>query len=429
MKLIENPVDLSYTPFSSVQGFLNLLLAKYRGKNMVFLDEHPIQNQKITRPDVLKNTIVLSWQRIQPGENIGRKFSHGTVFAGHWVDFTRIPEALLDLPDGLEFSKRSLELWKTMIYASTIMRIISRQKRRLVEKIGRTREEIQRLQLKEIELVREVHRDRTLIEHIMPGRDEVRVSAIRQFRELISLVPGTYLKVDFSEEGITARTSNIYLEDEDGRGYDLGSLEVYAPFDSECEIKVRATESSNYSRSDYFHPHVNTNGSVCWGEGFSLVHDLQTRGEYAQLLIYIEQFLRSYNPDGPYERLRAWSDDFEVCPWCEYDGNPDNWHTLCDSCYENSWWCEWCDEERITDGRYCSYCLDSYEICPHCDEFLVENSETLCPSCREIYACCEECGEIVDREDLDEDDLCAECRLPEEEESEHGVEATEREAA
>ena len=429
MKLIENPVDLSYTPLASVQGYLNLLLHKYRGKKMAFLAEHPVNGQYITRPDGLKNTIVLSWHRIQPEHQIGRAFSHGTVFAGHWIDFNRVPESLADLPDDLEFSERSTESWKALIYASTIGTVLANQKRRLEDKIGRTREEIQRLQLKMRGLVQEVHHDRTVVEHIIPGRDAVRVSAIRQFKELTAMVPGAYLKVDFSGEGITAQTSNIYLEDEDGYGYDLGALEVYVPFDSEYEMKVTATVSTVYSRGGYFHPHVNTNGSVCWGEGYSLVHDLKLRGEYAQLLIYIEQFLRSYNPAGPYEKLRAWNEDFETCPWCEYEGNPDNWHSLCDGCYENSWWCEWCEEERISEGRYCNWCLDSREMCPQCDEYLVATGEKLCSSCLELYSYCDECGEIIDRDDLDEDDLCPDCREPEEEESDAGVETMEREAA
>ena len=426
MKVIENPVDLSYTPLASVQGYLNLLMHKYRAKKMVFLDEHPVNGQYITRPDDLKNIIVLSWQCIQPEHQIGRKFSHGTVFAGHWIDFNRMPESLADLPDGLEFSERSTEAWKALIYASTIGTILVNQKKRMEDKIGRIREEIQRLQLKMRGLVQEVHHDRTVVEHIMPGRDTVRVSAIKQYRELTAMVPGAYLKVDFSREGVTAQTSNIYLEDEDGNGYDLGALEVYVPFDSEHEMKVKATESSIFSRAGYFHPHVISTGSVCWGEGYSLVHDLQLRGEYAQLLIYIEQFIRSYNPDGPYEKLRYWSEDFEVCSWCEYEGNPDNWHSLCDGCYENSVWCEWCEEERISDAMYCNSCLDAYEMCPQCDEHLVGSGEKLCSSCQEIYSYCEECGEIIDRDDLDKDDLCPDCREPEEEELTAGVE---REAA
>jgi len=429
MRMIENPVDLSNTPLASVQGYLNLLLARYRGRKMVFLHEHPVNGQPITRPDDLKNTIVLSWHRISPKHQIGRSFSHGTVFAGHWIDFNMMPESLSDLPDDLEFSERSTQHWKTLIYATNIYNIMTNQKRRLEEKIGRTREEIQRLQWKMRDLVQEIHRDRSQIENILPSRDAVRVSAIRQFRELANLVPGTYLKIDFSGEGITAQTSNIYLEDEDGYGYDLGALEVYVPFDTENEMTVKSTNSSVYSRGGYFHPHVNTNGSVCWGEGYDLVYNLQLQGEYAQLLIYIEQFLRSYNPDGPYEKLRYWNEDYEVCPWCEYEGNPDNWHSLCDSCYENSWWCAWCDEERISEGRYCNYCLDAYEICPHCDEYLVESEKTLCPSCREVYGCCDECGEVIDRDELDEDDLCPDCCEFEEDESETGVETMEREAA
>lgn len=429
MRIIENPVDLTNTPLASVQGYLNLLLAKYRGRNMVFLHEHPVNGQALTRPDDLKDTIVLSWHCIQPEHQIGRTFSHGTMFAGHWLDFNRLPESLADILTDLEFSERSTEHWKSLIYASNMYKVRRTQKVRLEDKIRRKHEECQRLQLKMRGLVQEIHHDKALVETILPGRDTFRVSATRQYKELLSLVPGTYLKLYFSNEGITARTSNVFLEDEDGGGYDLGALEVYVPFDTEYEVKVTATESTVYSRGGYFHPHVNTNGSVCWGEGFDLVHDLQLRGEYAQLLIYIEQFVRSYNPDGPYEELRAWSDNFEVCPWCDYEGNPNNWHSLCDGCYENSWWCRWCEEERITEGRYCNYCLDSREMCPHCDEYLVETDETLCSSCREIYGHCEECGEIIDRDDLDEDDLCSDCRDPKEDESETGVETIEREAA
>jgi len=429
MKVIENPVDLSNTPLASVQGYLNLLLAKYRDRKLVFLHEHPVNGQPLNRPDDLKDTIVLSWHRIQPEHQIGRTFSYGTVFAGHWIDFNRMPESLSDLPDGLEFSERSTEAWKGLIYASTIQTVLANQKRRLEEKIGRTREEVQRLQLKMRGLVQEVHRDKKLVETIMPGRDAVRVSGMRQFRELSGLIPRTYLNIDFTSEGITARTSNIYLEDMDGSGYDLGALEVHVPLDAEHEMIVRTTPSTVYSRGGYYHPHVNTNGSVCWGDGYSLVHNLQLRGEFAQLLIYIEQFLRTYNSDGPYEKLRYWSEDYEVCPWCVYEGNPDNWNSLCDGCYENSWWCEWCAEERISDGRYCNYCLDSNEMCPQCDEYLVETREHLCASCREVYGYCEECGEIFDLDDLDDYDLCPDCREQEDDETATGVETMEREAA
>ncbi len=68
-------------------------------------------------------------------------------------------------------------------------------------------------------------------------------------------------------------------------------------------------------------------------------------------------------------------------------------------------------------------------MCPQCDEYLVATGEKLCSSCLELYSYCDECGEIIDRDDLDEDDLCPDCREPEEEESDAGVETMEREAA
>ena len=68
-------------------------------------------------------------------------------------------------------------------------------------------------------------------------------------------------------------------------------------------------------------------------------------------------------------------------------------------------------------------------MCPQCDEYLVATGETLCPSCREIYSYCDECGEIIDRDDLDEDSLCPDCREPEEDSSENEVEVIEQESA
>lgn len=417
MNTIENPVDLSHTPLARVQGYLNLLLHKYKGRKMVFLYEHPIQGQSITRPDDLNDTIVLSWQRIPPEHQIGHTFSHGTVFAGHWIDFNKMPEKLSDLPDRLEFSERSTEYWKALIYASTIYTVMRKQKTRLQEKIARGNEEIQRLKNKMWEVLQDNHNDKILLDYILPGRDAVRVSAIRQYNELTTLVPGTYLKITITENEIIALTSNIYLEDENRFGYDLGALEVHIPFDPENEINVNATPSSAYSRGGYYHPHVDTRGSVCWGDGYDLVHELQLKGEYVQILIYIEQFLKTYNPNGPYEKLHSWSDDYVNCPWCEQEGNQDNWNSLCDGCYENSWWCEWCEEERITDSRYCNGCLDSHTMCPQCDDRLVNNGETLCYSCQENYGICDECEEILKLEEL-EDGLCPGCREPEEVETE-----------
>lgn len=101
---------------------------------------------------------------------------------------------------------------------------------------------------------------------------------------------------------------------------------------------------------------------------------------------------------------------------------------ICESCCENYFQCEACDDTYHNDdcyvgndSCYCSDCYnDRYSACDDCDRAVrsdtmscVRNSRgweiTVCESCSDDYYYCQDCGEHVHEDNYAGDDLCCDC--------------------
>jgi hypothetical protein len=76
-----------------------------------------------------------------------------------------------------------------------------------------------------------------------------------------------------------------------------------------CLIKLQAMNltvlpyADNVLYENYYHPHVNRNGSICWGNASAAAAKHMSFGEIAPLLRLLSSLLVSYSPEAPYISL------------------------------------------------------------------------------------------------------------------------------
>lgn len=174
------------------------------------------------------------------------------------------------------------------------------------------------------------------------------------------------------------------------------------------------TRQHNIFSAGYYHPYVNTEGKICWGNAADTAAKLLSAMEFDKVFDLLAALLTTYSPDAtPYRTLA----DFEriskaggetICEHCdELDSNCEC--SFCDTCEQLSdececHYCEACDqryqEGDTCDGNYCTYCGECYGPDEMCDRHY-------CGICNEYSrdrdcACCGECGET--------NDSCERCR-------------------
>lgn len=174
----------------------------------------------------------------------------------------------------------------------------------------------------------------------------------------------------------------------------------------------------------HWHPYINSNGNICWGNAATSATALLTKGQLYEVFSLLASLLMTYSPTAtPYQRLlefaalktRANSDepfkkqaDPIECPCCGSD-NPDD----CDCCRE-------CEAIR-EDCNCCSICensnRDECDCCQNC-----ERTDSHCSRCRACHShddgcdCCAECGRTETA--LIEEGHASHCESFEEEEEE-----------
>ncbi len=67
-------------------------------------------------------------------------------------------------------------------------------------------------------------------------------------------------------------------------------------------IKVKPREGNIFVH-DYYHPHVNYGGSVCWGSATDTVHKALSNLNFTQVMTILASVLNSYNNDNPYKPI------------------------------------------------------------------------------------------------------------------------------
>ena len=222
---------------------------------------------------------------------------------------------------------------------------LNRQYHQLVTKLTRQREEERLLRL---------------AVNVKCGRTVNAVQRISQ--QLQSLVGERFQSISISDtELVTVHTDVQIEEPNSGETSELGDIR--------CRIELTGKElitfepaGNNEWRSNYFHPHVSTEGSPCLGNIGDDVNKLMARREWGTLLLLLDEFLMSYNPLDPYTQWFDTDSD-------EYDDCLESGEASCTDCHDRDcphWISRW---ERCYENSSSSDCLDcANPECPFIDD-------------------------------------------------------------
>jgi hypothetical protein len=181
----------------------------------------------------------------------------------------------------------------------------------------------------------------------------------------------------------------------------------------EARIHVLKHEKNVLSGS-FYHPYVNVNGNICWGNAADAAGRAIREGRWSDVMNLLASLLTTYTPEAtPYRSLFDFVRDAEQIPitgpMCRGCGNPqancgcdrcdlcgdlrdDCVCSFCDACdvrYRGDScggnWCEQCEEcfgTEHCDAHFCSICTtyerDTCECCTAC-----ERTDDNCERCRE----------------------------------------------
>ena len=184
--------------------------------------------------------------------------------------------------------------------------------------------------------------DRLMIERFSKPEEFLRGFGMRMYRDLKQMVPSLYESIRFHQYWIIGKTHSFTIS------Y-LGNDYHFAPFEIRFELsngRVTITGNDN-NVNDYCHPHINYNGTCCWGNIGPTVDQLAGQYDIPGLFRPLHQFVSSYNADDPFQKIEYWDLDYEpeddsYCNTCEESG-----HNTGDC--EWYYWCEDCDEYHESD--------------------------------------------------------------------------------
>ncbi len=222
---------------------------------------------------------------------------------------------------------------------------LNRQYHQLVGKLARQREEERLLRLAVNEKC---------------GRTMSAVKRISQ--QLQSLVGERFQSISISDSKLVAVHTDVRIEDPDsGVESELGDIRCRIELTGKELIRFEAAGNNEW-RSNYFHPHISTEGSPCLGNIGDDVNKLMAQREWGTLLLLLDEFLLSYNPLDPYTQwFDSEHDEYEEC----YEGG----EATCTDCSDRD--CPYWDERysRCFDNSSPRDCLDCGDArCPFLDD-------------------------------------------------------------
>ncbi len=220
----------------------------------------------------------------------------------------------------------------------------------------------------------------------------------RQIEALTELEDsGLYEEIDLQEDGsLHAITTPVEIEYYNYL-FPLGRYEI--EISPQGKVKILALEK--HQSASHPHPHVNTDGVPCLGNIAADIARLIGRFQYAEALQVLSEFLSSYNPEGPYEKIGAFDPTGE---FVDPDEDPcENCDDCCTpyciaTCEQNDdrFGCSDCNEQR---SEYCyTECslnegFSIYSPCDDCEDEGGEKCYLSCPYNRkwELHSPCENC--------------------------------------
>lgn len=159
------------------------------------------------------------------------------------------------------------------------------------------------------------------------------------------------------------------------------------PINAQVRVSPDVKGKSPISERHY-HPHVASDGNVCWGEGAAQYQMHMANANYAGLMQTLWTILNQYNPRSPYRSLA----EFQKA---QPDNKPGYIPNLCKKCNGNldlgrCACCSMC--ENKPDDCDCKYC-------PVCDNKYLKNGVSDCDCCLNCNkrpddcCCCRSCGD------------------------------------
>jgi len=210
--------------------------------------------------------------------------------------------------------------------------------------------------------------------------------------------------------------SDVYLE-----SVWIGDLNIVLELE-EFRVRVYNESADTERRGGYQHPHVNTNGEVCWNGYDEEARAYHLAGDFLALKDLITNLLQTYNPSSPYITLDDWENGCgDCCADCGERYPEDDLvyiesrsESLCPECRT---YCDYCDRyvsyrdfELHPDRGWsmCRWCVEEFTArCSRCKRrFLDEDLEWIEAEDEEDWLLCSACYEEQSRkEEEDNADL------------------------
>jgi len=195
--------------------------------------------------------------------------------------------------------------------------------------------------------------------------------AEQQGRAIQGLIgSGLYGKVQLKTDGGIVATTNEIVIRHDGYEFPMGRYSV--EISPNGQLLIRCLNPPQGRKADYPHPHVDTNGNPCLGNIHGDIGRMIGKFRIAEALQVLHNFLCTYNPSSPYEKISHFDpaglyvdEDEDTCENCDDRCSP----YCIFECSQNEGWygCSDCCDYR-TDYCYteCSY-NENYEYVHPCD--------------------------------------------------------------
>ena len=209
--------------------------------------------------------------------------------------------------------------------------------------------ELERLSLQILQLARKLETDRQILKLFEKAPEWIKARATHTYVDLMKLVPGTYQCFRIQDDAVIGVTHDVTIEHE-GTSYHFDEYEVSVNL---RDGKINISGGTNIN--GYISPHITDESSICWGNIAHLVERLVAEIDLFGLFQLIDTFLKTYNPNDPYQRIEKWDPDWvddedhedeEYCSWCDSYG-----HSIedCEDCH----WCSYCDRYEDHDEEDC----------------------------------------------------------------------------
>ena len=313
---------------------------------------------------------------------------------------TPLPEEVSDQSPS-SFVSQVIDVCVQAAMESYRAQVLERKKREYVGYRSRaTREQLAALQSTQRNLTEQIYRlDRDLqdtwrrkndTDTRLRGLEELTVPEVRrnaegEFDRVWGLVPARFEKVELHDWAVIAVTTPIVIE-HDSIGYELGRFKITIPFDLSEHLIVVSVDHPT-ENTDYPHPHVSTDGTVCWGSLSGAAAECRANGDIFHQIVLVDRLLRSYNGGSPYAEIQRWDPDWEDvdryercvedavpysdCIHCSDDCCP-YWSSRYERCWENL-----CDDdlESLERCTACAICERHNQAVDLVSEILTELEE------------------------------------------------------